>query len=507
MRTNVLAFLNDYTYSSNNIRQVRVDSREVKQFHKIYENFYRKLGQYSKELQDELKVLKPLNFYLQISCLDYSELVDEKLDEVMEQKIVEFFNEIYNLDDPTLIHLVELYQKILNQFLENEIENKIDKELKNLLRENEGQEVAIVSFESLEKKYNIDKVDVYHPNKLLKGNELYDVVIFIGTPSLFPEYQTTFFGKEIYYISHEIYNFNFKTEPILNKSKSALSNLYENVNLEADDIKLRDKPFMDDEAISVEKEMKINYLVEKYTGKSETELISNIPGYMIPFTKSRVYFVPEGARVHVLKISNDTVSGEDLQVHRENLSKLEKGDWVIIKKSTASKYLSEIAMKLIGRRNYENYNSYIKEYKNDLLKKLEEKGSLKILFRDMRREGINISDIMLLKNWIYGETIKPRVLNKILKYLNYSDMKIQQTLIAAGEIVKSHMKAGRESNKNLNEKIQMIDNEEIMEEMIQHEEYEFELEGVGEFLVQQIQYSPQKLENIDVNNMYRLLEG
>ncbi|PTI95751.1 hypothetical protein BU048_12555, partial [Staphylococcus simulans] len=164
----------------------------------------------------------------------------------------------------------------MNQFLENEIENKIDKELKNLLRENEGQEVAIVSFESLEKKYNIDKVDVYHPNKLLKGNELYDVVIFIGTPSLFPEYQTTFFGKEIYYISHEIYNFNFKTEPILNKSKSALSNLYENVNLEADDIKLRDKPFMDDEAVSVEKEMKINYLVEKYTGKSETELISNI---------------------------------------------------------------------------------------------------------------------------------------------------------------------------------------------------------------------------------------
>ncbi|WP_114604325.1 hypothetical protein [Staphylococcus sp. EZ-P03] len=507
MRTNVLAFLNDYTHSSNKIQQVRVDSKEVKQFHKIYENFYRKLGHYSKELQDQLKVLKPLNFYLQISCLNYSELIDEKLDEVMEKKIVEFFNEIYNLDDPTLIHLVELYQKILNQFLENEVDNKIDKELNHLLRENEGERIAIVSFESLEKKYNIEKVDVYHPNKLLKRNELYDVVIFIGTPSLFPEYQTTFFGKEIYYISHDIYNINFKTESILNKSKNALSNLYEKVNLEADDFKLRDKPFMDDEAVNVEKEIRINYLVEKYTGKSESELNSNIPGYMIPFTKGRVYFVPEGARVHTLKISNDAVLGEDLQVQRETLKNLEKGDWIIIKKSTASKYLSEIAMKLIGRRNYENHYSYIKKYKDDLLEKLEEKGNLKNLFSDMRREGVNISDIMLLKNWVYGETIKPRVLTKILKYLNYSDEKIQQTLIAAEEIVRSHKKAGRESNKNLNEKIQMIDNEEIMEEMIQHEEYEFELEGVGEFLVQQIQYSPQKLEDIDVYHMYRLLEG
>jgi|GEM_PF-6957181 len=38
-----------------------------------------------------------------------------------------------------------------------------------------------------------------------------------------------------------------------------------------------------------------------------------------------------------------------------------------------------------------------------------------------------------------------------------------------------------------------------------NEEYVFDLEGVGEFLIQQVQYTPQKVDNISSKDMYKLI--
>ncbi|WP_170168037.1 hypothetical protein, partial [Staphylococcus piscifermentans] len=122
-----------------------------------------------------------------------------------------------------------------------------------------------------------------------------------------------------------------------------------------------------------------------------------------------------------------------------------------------------------------------------------------------KKHGIKISTVLLLKNWLFGDTIKPRELEKILNYLSFSDYLVNKTINAADKIIQAHITAGREVIKELNKKIEVIDNEEIMEEMSVNEEYVFDLEGVGEFLIQQVQYTPQKVDNISSKDMYKLI--
>ncbi|GEP85350.1 Uncharacterised protein [Staphylococcus piscifermentans] len=507
MHTDILEFLNDYSESTNNIKQIRIDSPELTQLHKVYNNFYRKLGKYNNELKEDLKVLKPLNFYLQISCYDYSDVIQEKLNEETKEKVNEFLGTLTYLDDPTINHLINLFINLIKNFSEDKVKNLISENVEKLIDDYKGKTIAIVSYEDVKKKYFSSEVEVYQPNIFLKTNKIFDVVIFVGTPSLYPEFQTLLFGKKIYYISHNNFNAKFKTEQILSSDLNSISNLYEGVTFNGETKMNVDEQveYLDNESLEIEKEIRLNNIVEKYSNNKVSEMNDNISGYLIPFTNGKVFISPENAKLHVLSVENSIDDAKDFKVLKKPSEKLKVNDWIIIKNYTTATYLAKVAKNIIGESSYDECMTYINNYKSELVSKMNEIGNVKSLYRDMKKHGIKISTVLLLKNWLFGDTIKPRELEKILNYLSFSDYLVNKTINAADKIIQAHITAGREVIKELNKKIEVIDNEEIMEEMSVNEEYVFDLEGVGEFLIQQVQYTPQKVDNISSKDMYKLI--
>lgn len=263
--------------------------------------------------------------------------------------------------------------------------------------------------------------------------------------------------------------------------------------------------YLDNESLEIEKEIRLNSIVEKYSNNKVSEMNDNISGYLIPFTNGKVFISPENAKLHVLSVENSIDDTKDFKVLKKTSEKLKVNDWIIIKNYTTATYLAKVAKNIIGENNYDECMTYINNYKSELVSKMNEIGNVESLYRDMKQQGIKISTVLLLKNWLFGETIKPRELEKILNYLRFSDYLANKTINAADKIIQAHITAGREVIKELNKKIEDIDNEEIMEEMSVNEEYVFDLEGVGEFLIQQVQYTPQKVDNISSNDMYKLI--
>lgn len=263
--------------------------------------------------------------------------------------------------------------------------------------------------------------------------------------------------------------------------------------------------YLDNESLEIEKEIRLNSIVEKYSNNKVSEMNDNISGYLIPFTNGKVFISPENAKLHVLSVENSIDDTKDFKVLKKTSEKLKVNDWIIIKNYTTATYLAKVAKNIIGENNYDECMTYINNYKSELVSKMNEIGNVESLYRDMKQQGIKISTVLLLKNWLFGETIKPRELEKILNYLRFSDYLANKTINAADKIIQAHITAGREVIKELNKKIEDIDNEEIMEEMSVNEEYVFDLEGVGEFLIQQVQYTPQKVDNISSKDMYKLI--
>jgi len=214
--------------------------------------------------------------------------------------------------------------------------------------------------------------------------------------------------------------------------------------------------YLDNESLEIEKEIRLNSIVEKYSNNKVSEMNDNISGYLIPFTNGKVFISPENAKLHVLSVENSIDDTKDFKVLKKTSEKLKVNDWIIIKNYTTATYLAKVAKNIIGENNYDECMTYINNYKSELVSKMNEIGNVESLYRDMKQQGIKISTVLLLKNWLFGETIKPRELEKILNYLRFSDYLANKTINAADKIIQAHITAGREVIKELNKKLKTL---------------------------------------------------
>lgn len=91
-----------------------------------------------------------------IACYDYSDVIQEKLNEETKEKANEFLGTLTYLDDHTINHLINLFTNLIKNFSENKVKNLISENVEKLIDNYKGKTIAIVSYEDVKK--NIHRV-------------------------------------------------------------------------------------------------------------------------------------------------------------------------------------------------------------------------------------------------------------------------------------------------------------------------------------------------------------
>ncbi|MBN4912356.1 hypothetical protein IDG46_20825 [Staphylococcus sp. EG-SA-13] len=137
---------------------------------------------------------------------------------------------------------------------------------------------------------------------------------------------------------------------------------------------------------------------------------------------------------------------------------------------------------------------------------MKENRTLNNLYKDMKKSGVKISNMMTLKTWLNEDTINPRNLNQILRYLNYNDENISQTIKAAEMINKLHRKVGKDLSKSLQQIIDNIDISEIYESMTLNGNFSFKVDDIGEYFIEEILFKSEDQIEIERNQLNKILK-
>lgn len=510
MSINKLKFLNAYDTSKNNIYIEKIQSDTLKEYHKYIREFTKKINEFDdEELATKFKVYKYLFNDLILTLNEYNQVFTNLEDSILDE-ISDFFREYSQYSDgEELKRSFNLLKKIKS----GEVENKIANRLIEIIKQNESDDIAIICLrdfslfrENINNKFS-HSINFYNQSQLLKENKLFETLIFIGPPYLFPKYNNIFYGKKIHYIMFDfLSSYNFKNT-IINNNNRINSNLYENVELikkeESDTLQPIDYyiDLKEENSYKIDKILKTHKISEN--GSQMQEKFSQ--GNLISLVNDKYFIIDKDSKIRVIRLNNTNKSEKELTVEKLKLNSIKKGDWILIKSDSDENLIINEAKKIIGEHKYYHYLENIKLYKKALLKKSRDYKNLEAFKNELIKNGINLKDVNTLKTWITLETIKPKSLMEILSYLNFSEISKKNIFYAAKEINKSHILAGKLILQKLSENIKEINYADFVNEMSEEKEYILETEDKGTFFIEEIEFISEKTKSFLKKDMNRLL--
>lgn len=382
-----------------------------------------------------------------------------------------------------------------------------------IIKQNRSGDIAIVcvrDFTIFSEKSNDEltqNITFYNPSQLLKENKIFETLIFIGPPYIFPKYRNIFYGNKIYYIMFDFLNSGNFQNKIIHNNKEANSNLYKNVEVinEEEPTTLKSVDYYID--LKEEINYKIDKILKTHTiSESENQIPEKFgQGNLISFVNDKYFIMAKNAKIRVIRLNNSNKLKNELTVEKLNLNSLKIGDWILIKSDSDENLIKNEAKKIIGEHKYNHYLENVKLYKKSLLKKSKNFESLEGFKSELKNHGINLKDINTLKTWISLETVKPKSLMEILNYLNFSDIGKKNIFHSAKEINKTHILAGKLILQKLSENIKEINYTEFINEMSENREYILETEDKGTYFIEEIEFISEKTKDFLKKDMNRLL--
>lgn len=504
-------YLNGYEKASTDIYIRKVKCTILMEFHyyiKKFSNFVRSLE--DDELTEKFHTYKYLlnNFILSID--DYQTIFEDRVSNEDLKEITEFFNEIIQYGEDR--EVVEKALDVIRIIKNGKVKNKVSTEVIDIIKQTEHYEkIAIVCSREFSnfKQDNLiclgnQNIKFYTPNQLLKEYIFFDTVIFIGPPYFFDKFTTIFQGNKVYYIIFDFFSYYNFDEKIIKNNEYKNSNIYKDVHLmlENDDKNVRR---IDDEIdLTSEQEYKMNKIIKKHKYSSTEQQEKFDKGNLITFASEKYFIMSKSAKIRVLKLNNDKGYKNEFNIEKLRFQELKSGDWILIKRDTDESLIINEAKKIIGENTYNHYMEYVKIYKKALLEKLKKFNSLEDFKRELIRNEIKLKDVNTLKTWLTIETIKPQSLKEILEYLNFNNIRKNNVIEAATQINKTHITAGKQILKKLEENIRNIDSENFVEEMPENKEYILNTEDKGEYYVEEIENISEQAKEFLKKDMNRI---
>ncbi|MGB3161314.1 MAG: hypothetical protein WBA84_08725 [Carnobacterium sp.] len=441
-------------------------------------------------LEEEALSLKWL-FSLIISSIEsYKSL----LAEYDTSQINRFFTRLGKADPKEeTIKVIENIGKQLRSFIDGEVQNKLGVELKYLYyNEPDEDKVVLERFWTKEPKgLKVKRISQY-----LTEDTFYKTVFYLRSPDYYFDTTTVFKAKLTYYLSYDIYNSSLKKEIIIEENKPDNSAIYEGIEIQ--------------ENGSISKASNQDFYERLYTDSSHVvnDWLINYNNSCISAdltTSARLFGIAIGEVIlYPLSSQVRVIDKNEIKVKKCDSKRIKIDDWLIIKHSSDEEFVKEKAREKLGSSYDEMFEEVI-AYKFLLKELLEELGSLERV-RSRLKENSIIVERQVLVNWIFGETIRPKEYEKILKLFSYSDFEIKKLYRYSKMIFAAHQYAGRLLGENIQAILEAEGMDSIVMEMSLNQHVEFEAEGMGKFSVETITFVNPDSVQVEYGNLYKTMK-
>lgn len=507
MRTTELEFLNKYSEVKNKIENIYLHSDEITKFFQLYMKVINILkNEYNPELETLFRPIKKIFYELRSSIEDYNVKLEKIFTEEEWQQISLFFNEFEKYGEDYGEISMKLFQ-IISKIRKGKIENKSKEWLIELCTKNKGQTIAIVSNYpeyDAEIHKQFENIIFMKPNQLMKSLEIYDVLVFLGTPNFFKEFNNVFLGKFIYYVSYDFYRNEFKKHAVITPLHKKLNTLYTDVRVAVNERKVSLSP----EII----EMINENVVDKNIPENIKSLTNNtleddnvIEARFIRLANNRGLIALKNSTLRVIELNEE--NGEvQINIIRKKINDISPADKIIITLHTNPTFLKEFSIKQLGQEKYELYIQLVNQYKTRLKEIKNKLGSYQRLMREMNTSGLSVSGLQVLKNWMGEKTVRPRQLKELLIYLNFEENEIIQILEAAKEINVTRRRAGRYKSKNITRLFKKIEGRviEYNKAIYGEENFVFSIDELGTYTIETVVNIPKEIITVNTSELYKI---
>lgn len=507
MLSDVVTFLNEYDYSEHEIKFISVRNDTISELFDLLNTLHNLVyEENSEELEKYFKSLQLLFNRVKNSLNSYQETFQNEVSQEMRIDINNFFNLLmtYNNSD----EVKEIFKRMslsLSNLKKGNIENTLFKEVSKIIqKEKDFETIAIVSYyaERIDVgKFENKKIVYLTPAMLVQRTNSYSKIIYIGTSNLYPESETIFFGKKIYYVGYDFYKNGFNREPIINGNDEEQSGIYRNVIFSevSSSTVNNNRLVIDKIEHPIESKQSFDSWVVGYKKSVSTE-DGLKEGYLFSLKSGGKVIFPTNGKCDVLDI-------ESMVTTETQIGQIDDGSIIVLRISTENEYLSSKA--------YEEYGEYysekiqlIKKYKDKLLLLKNCLGTYEKLKKFLENNEIEVSSVVVLRTWTTMDVLRPRSTEKFSKLLSLLDLdesQIAETIKAIDFVNKVHRKIGRDLSKKTQEIVAMIYQNELYNALQSDGYYSFEEPGIGEFRIEVLEEKYSEVIQVINTDYYRIL--
>ena len=427
----------------------KVKYSETKTKDNLFRDFYLSFAKFKSRLGtsfsdpywiDFMRVLSRYRFRCAVSPLPFNEksLFGDKTIETIQEGIndcrdvfaPEFENHAFNLLDTV---------KELLQSTQNPYQVEIDK----LCKEFYGKKVALVlksliSFEIVSEIYSENKyLEILTETQFKKTNKHYSLVIFLGHETWYDHYVFTIIKSPN--VVNIFYDFigGKKTEslsfshPIWDRNITVVTK---------DDDYVPNKYVIYDSPEELSNEIQLNYIQSKLditsSGRGEEKIearLTDLSGGYIVFLRNH-----KG-----LDTTQDILLfGNEINIERKEVSKIQPGDFIILRTSGDKDLILEEANKLLGSQS-NKFRELQKSWKEKLNQYVKEHTET-ITIKKLKQLGVNAYPAKL-HDWLSERNIKPRKevdFKKLLSLINIEGENFKKYWETMSIINSKHITAG-----------------------------------------------------------------
>ncbi|GAA0294468.1 hypothetical protein GGQ92_000767 [Gracilibacillus halotolerans] len=427
----------------SNIVFSHVKNRKLSSFAEYLDSYRKEVqSKYDSDqhLNEVLNFLRRVFFKLVGSFMPYNKVISEEV----QNELLKRFHQIKNSYPELFSSLVIEIAKTFKDIAETN-ENSMVEYLQNYINNLKGSnKIAIVTKRALtvEEKNKFvlaieesHKINYYTENSFRKEINIYDEVLYIGSPNYFGEYVRTIFkGLKTIFVSYDMFANSMSPKSGFKDidTKGVYSTIYEKVVI--------GKPIEKEVLINFEEKELLNNAVNKLLDEQISSISNSsdaIEASIVYLENDRFLFAPQDSKIRVFFPEEKRNF-----IKQKNFKDLEEDDYIVVRNESDTKLIAEVADQILGSKSIK-YRDSQKRWKKRLRYNVEKKGINRVSQILSRKYGLKTASTVSIRNWCNEDSISPTELQKLLRALKFTENEIKEIYSRMQEIRRAHLKAGR----------------------------------------------------------------
>lgn len=491
--------LNAYESKSTNLSIEFIENNDINEYYTEYRNIEKFVKQMNhSELEDTFNRLKEFTNILLSTVENFESVFKREFSKEDWEEITLLLNRVHDFDENREKSVDNIYKFIKNVRdgkVFNPLKEKVYKIVSTIKKTNS---IILVDYNTKQVfgTNDVKEIEIISPNIYLKSEKIYNYTIFLGSPRKFDDYNTVFLSENIVYLVYSFFKGEFKKEYLDFNEKKAINTIYKNIIFDTPENKVGTYKQESDDPLkrmfeNIENAIKINNSIEEST-----------KARIIYLDGKKYISYPLGSRVNTVDVNPNTDT--ELKLEKMSVNQLRPGNWLLNTLFIEDEFYKKKSRSEFGVGKYNRALGLIEEYKELLKQEKDKFGGYSLLKKDLKKYGIEVNSLSVLRSWIEMITIKPGVLDKILEYLGYEEEKIKEVIIAGENINKAHQFVGRMMNNNLIDELSKIRLEDIEDSLNEKHYFEFEIDNIGRFIITEVNYIFEEEILIKNKDLYKI---